>query len=81
MEALRGSRLEIEARVARPDGDVVVTALQFVFFDPPGVTSALGGAMVASVRHMATLRRTSEGWRLVGWTPEFLEAHATRPGR
>src|SRR5450432_585469 len=51
MEALRGSRLEIESRVGQPGGDVVVTAREFIFFDPPGMTSAIGGALVASVRH------------------------------
>ncbi len=81
MEALGGSRVTIESRVDRPDGDVVVTARELVTFDPPGVTSAFAGSMVAAVRHVATMRRGPDGWRVVAWTPEFLEAHATRPGR
>ena len=81
MEALGGSRITIESRVDRPDGDVIVTARELITFDPPGVTLAFAGSMVAAVRHEATLRRGPGGWRVVAWTPEFLEAHATRPHR
>lgn len=81
MEALRGSRLTIESRVGQPGGDVLVTAREFVFFDPPGVTSALSGAMVADIRHVARMRKTTAGWRIVEWKPEFLGARSTRPER
>lgn len=81
MEALGGSRLTIESRVDRPDGDVVFTARELVLFDPPGVTSAFAGAMAASVRHVATMHKGADGWRVLAWAPEFLEAHSTRPGR
>ena len=80
-EALGGSRGASESRVDRPDGDVVLTARELVAFDPPGVTSAFAGSMVAAIRHVATMRRGPEGWRVVAWAPEFLEAHATRPPR
>jgi hypothetical protein len=81
MEALHGSRLEIESRTGQPDGAVEITALQSVAFDPPGITSAIGGAAVAEVRHVARLRRTAAGWRVVEWTPAFLQSRSTRPGR
>lgn len=81
MEAYRGTRQEIESRVEDPDGDVVVTALMSVHFDPPGITSGVGGAMVGEFRHVARLHKTPEGWRVVAWTPKFLSARSTRPGR
>ncbi len=81
MEALGGSRLTVESRQGRRGGDVVLTARQVVFFDPPGVTSAFGAAMAASVRHVATMHEGPAGWRVVAWKTEFLEAHPTRPGR
>jgi hypothetical protein len=81
MEAFRGSRQDLESREAAPDGTVVVTVKQFVFYDPPGVTSGVGGAGVATIRHVARMRKTAEGWRVVEWTPEFLDAKPTRPGR
>jgi hypothetical protein len=80
MDALRGSRLEIESRENAADGTVVVTSRQRIRFDPPGVTSAVGGAAEATVRHVARLRRTSEGWRVVEWAPAFLDARAIRVG-
>ena len=81
MEALGRSHVAIESRVDRPDGDVVLTARELVLFDPPGMTSAFAGAMAASVRHVATMHKGADGWRVVAWAPEFLEAHSTRPGR
>jgi len=81
MEALRGSRQEVESREEAPDGAVLVTVKQFVFYDPPGQTSGVGGAGVATVRHVARMRKTPDGWRVVDWTPAFLEARPNRPGR
>ncbi len=79
MESLRGARHDIESRRSVSGGDVVVTAREYVFFNPPGIESALIGAMVADVRHVARLRKTGAGWRVVAWTPEFLGARSTRP--
>jgi hypothetical protein len=81
MEAFRGTRHEIEKREGAPDGTVVVTAKEFVFYDPPGVTTGIGGAGVAAVRHVAQMKKTDDGWRVVAWTPEFLGAHPRRPER
>jgi hypothetical protein len=51
---------------------------QIVAFDPPGLTTGLGGAMAASFRHVITMRRTPEGWRVVGFEPKFLDEVSTR---
>lgn len=81
MEAYRGARHEIESRETAADGTVVITAKVFVHFDPPGITSGIGGAGVAEVRHVARLKKTPDGWRVVEWKPEFLKAYPTRPAR
>jgi hypothetical protein len=81
MEAYRGARNEIESRESAADGTVLITAKEFVLFDPPGITSGIGGAGVAEVRHVARMKKTPDGWRVVEWKPEFLGAHPTRPGR
>jgi hypothetical protein len=81
MEALRGSRQEVESREEAPDGTVVLTVKQFVFYDPPGITSGVGGAGIAVIRHVARLRKTPDGWRVASWTPSFLDAHSRREDR
>ena len=81
MEAFRGTRHEIEKREAAPDGTVVVTAKEFVFYDPPGITSGVGGAGVAEIRHVVRMKKTDDGWRVVAWTPEFLGVRSRRGER
>ena len=81
LEALRGSRQEIESRDRSPDGTVVVAVKQFVYYDVPGVTSGVGGSSEAVIRHVARLTKTPEGWRVVEWTPTLLDAHPLRQGR
>src|SRR5262245_41948450 len=80
MEALRGSRQEVESRVAASDGTVTVTVKQFVHYDPPGFTTGVVGAAIATIRHVARLKKTSDGWRVVEWTPTFLDAQPIRRG-
>ncbi len=81
MEAFRGARTEIDSRTGAENGDVVIAAREFVFYDPPGVTSAIGGAMVAEVRHAVRMKKTPEGWRVAEWTPTYVSSRSTRPGR
>ena len=78
MEALRGSRQEVESGEVAADGTVSVTVKQFVHYDPPGFTTGVGGAAIATVRHVARLKKTSDGWRVVEWTPTFLDAQPIR---
>jgi hypothetical protein len=78
VEALRGSRSSLESRTADPGGDAVLTMRQVVGFDPPGMTTGVGGAMAASFRHVVTMRKTPGGWRVVGFEPKFLDAVPTR---
>jgi len=81
MEALRGSRQVVESRERTADGAVSLTVQQFVFYDPPGITSGIGGAGVAIIRHVARLEKTADGWRVASWTPTFLDAHSRRESR
>jgi hypothetical protein len=78
MEAFRGSSQELESRETAPDGTVILTVRQAVYYDPPGVTSGVGGAGVATIRHVARLKKTPDGWRIAEWTPTFLDAQPRR---
>ena len=80
MEAYRGWHHRIESRVPAPGGELALTAHVIVFYDPPGVTSALGGAMKASFRHVVRMEKTEAGWRVAEFEPEFLEAVPVRRG-
>ena len=78
MEALRGSNLELESREGLADGTVALTAKQFVYYDPPGITSGVGGAGVATIRHFARMKKTAEGWRVAEWSPTLLDVGPRR---
>lgn len=72
MEALRGDRYEVESKTRTADGVDFVVKLT-VHFDPPGVTTGIGGAMYAHFRHTASVRKTPEGWRVVAFESEFID--------
>ena len=73
MEALRGDRYEVESKTRMPDGVVALVVKQTVHFDPPGVTTGIGGAMYAHFRHTASVRQTPDGWRVVAFDSEFID--------
>ena len=73
IEAWRGVTYTIESSSKEEGGDVALEAKQRLAFDPPGSTSAIGGAMWVSFHHSAKLRRTSGGWKVVAFTPKFLD--------
>ena len=81
MEAFRGTRYAVESRRRSPGGDLELVVVQSIFFDPPGVTTGIGGAMVAHFRHAATVRRAADGWRVVAFEPTFLDMAETRRRR
>lgn len=78
MEAFRGTRYALESKQRSDDGDYDFVVKQTIFFDPPGVTSGIGGAMVARYRHEATVRKTADGWRVVAFEPTYLEMQEIR---
>jgi hypothetical protein len=76
IEALHGIRSTVESSSPREDGQVAIEAKQTIAFDPPGATSAIGGAM--SFHHSVRLRKTDGGWKVVAFEPTFLEMRAIR---
>jgi hypothetical protein len=78
MEAFRGTRYELESKRRSDDGDFHFVVRQTIFFDPPGVTSGIGGAMYARYRDEATARKTADGWRIVAFEPTYLEMKEIR---
>ena len=73
MEAFRGTRYSVESRTRSAGGSVELVVRQTIFFDPPGVTTAIGGRMFAHFRHAATLRKTESGWRVAAFQPAYLD--------
>src|SRR5262245_6658503 len=73
IEAWRGVTYTIESSTKGDDGDVAIEAKQRLSFDPPGITSGIGGAMWLSFHHSARLRHTSDGWKVVAFTPTFID--------
>lgn len=80
MEAFRGSRCTVESRRRTAGGEVELRVLQTIFFDPPGATTAIGGAMYTNVRHAATVRRTADGWKVAAIEPTYVDMGEVRRG-
>jgi hypothetical protein len=78
IEAWRGVGYTIESSSKGEDGGTAIEAKQTIAFDPPGATTAMGGAMLMSFHHSVRLRKTGEGWRVVAFEPAFLEMHEIR---
>lgn len=70
VDAFHGFETSVVRRSKSEVGDLEIEARQLIEFDPPGATSALGGAAVATFHHLATLRKTSDGWRVLTFSPE-----------
>ena len=78
IEAWRGIRYTIESSSKAEDGETAIEAKQTIAFDPPGATTAMGGAMSMSFHHSVRLRKTGDGWKVVAFEPAFLEMHQIR---
>ena len=73
IDAFRGTRYVFESSTRSENGDIALEAMQTIQFDPPGVTSAITGAMYTHIHHSATVRQTPEGWRVVSFEPKFVD--------
>jgi hypothetical protein len=73
MEAFRGTRYRYEKETVSGAGDLELEVHQTIFFDPPGITSGIGGAMYTGIHHSATLRKDPEGWRVVAFEPRYID--------
>ncbi|HYK42133.1 MAG TPA: hypothetical protein VE007_07055 [Thermoanaerobaculia bacterium] len=73
MEAFRGTRYRYEKETVSDAGDLELEVHQTIFFDPPGITSAIGGAMFTGIHHSAKLRNDSDGWKVVAFEPRYID--------
>jgi len=73
MEAFQGTLYSVESRSKSFEGDTELVVRQTILFHPPGATTGIGGAMFARFRHVARVRKTGDGWRVVGFEPTYLE--------
>jgi len=78
MDAFHGASYTIESVTSSPGGGRVIAAKQTVYYDPPGITSAVGGAMFAVFQHTATLHRASDGWKVAAFYTTFLQGGESR---
>ena len=78
MEALGSSRTTLESRAESPGGEVRLTMGQIVSFDPPGQTSGFASSMAATFRHLVTMKKMADGWKVAAFEPTFLDAASTR---
>ena len=73
IEAFRGTRYVVESTTRSPEGDLLLEVMQTIQFDPPGVTTAINGAMYTHIHHSATVRKTPDGWKVVAFEPKFID--------
>jgi hypothetical protein len=78
LESFHGTHYQVESKTVLPGGDYQLEVNQTIFFDPAGVTSAIGGAMATHIHHSATLRKTAEGWKVVAFEPKYIDMGTLR---
>jgi uncharacterized protein (UPF0333 family) len=78
VDYIHGTNYEVESETKNADGTVTLKVKQTIFFDPPGTTSGIGGALMAIFRQTAVMRKTSEGWKVSEFDSEFIETKETR---
>lgn len=84
MDAFRGVRFTKLSETRLPSGEVELGVEELLGFDPPGATTALGGAMYARFEHTARLQKGPGGWRVTSFERAFrkvVEAREAREGR
>jgi hypothetical protein len=78
MEAFRGTSYSVQSKSRSPQGDIELEVRQTIFFDPPGVTTGIGGAMWTRFRQEATVTNTAEGWRVTSFDATYLDMGEVR---
>jgi hypothetical protein len=78
MEAFRGTSYAVQSKDRSPDGGFELEVHQTIFFDTPGVTTAIGGAMWTRFRHDATVKHTEDGWRVTAFDAAYIDMGETR---
>ncbi len=77
MDALHGMVYGVDS-VSREGDEVRYQLTQSLYFDPPGATSAMGGAMVANFRQKVTVRHEDDGWRIAAFENTFVNSDSRR---
>lgn len=77
-QTLFPSKFAVSSRETAPDGAMVLHAVQTVFFNPPGVESAVRPAMFATMNQTVTLRKTSGGWKVAAFENKFDKMDSAR---
>jgi len=70
-QTLFPSKFAVTSRRTSPDGAIVLHAVQTVFFNPPGVESAIRPAMFATMNQTVTLRKKSGRWKIAAFENTF----------
>ncbi len=78
VEHIHATDYQIESETKSADGNVNLRVKQILYFDPPGVTSAIGGAVAAIFRQNAVLQKTGGTWKVIEFDSEFIETKETR---
>jgi hypothetical protein len=78
VEHIHGTNYQLESEEKMEDGKVRLKVKQVLYFDPPGTTSAIGGAMSAIFKQDVVMQKSSDGWKVVEFDSEFIEAKETR---
>jgi len=72
VQHVHGVGFAIESEQPR-GSSVIISAVQTVAYDPPGTTSALGGAAKADVRQTVEMTLTPDGWKVVAFEPRLVD--------
>lgn len=67
---VHGADHEIESEL-RSGPSVEISAVQTIRYDPPGMTSSVGGSASVRFRHVVALEERAEGWRVVAFEPAY----------
>jgi hypothetical protein len=78
VDAFHGFKTSVNNSSTNASGDLDLDVEQSIAFDPPGATSGIGGAAVGKFHHVATLKKTPGGWKVIAFTPECVSVTLLR---
>jgi hypothetical protein len=78
VDAWHGFRTSVTSSSTNADGDLELDVEQTIAFDPPGATTGMGGAAVGKFHHLATMKKTTDGWKVIAFKPECVSVTPTR---
>jgi hypothetical protein len=78
VDAWHGFSTSVNSSSTNAEGDLDLDVEQSIAFDPPGATSGIGGAAVGKFHHVATLKKTPDGWKVIAFKPECVSVTLVR---